>query len=117
MTSGDVLPRAEQAVVPREKLEGYLLDPTHEVGRHKSRVFASALGIHQRDWRYLRDQLKAAVVNVPVAGVNRVPWGVVYEVVVPVRGLNGQTRDVMTIWLVSDDDEPPRFVTGYVARL
>ncbi len=40
-------------IVPREKLESYLLDPQHDVGRHKARVFASALGIRQRDWEYL----------------------------------------------------------------
>jgi hypothetical protein len=29
------------------------------------------------------------------------PWGSTYEVVVPIEGLNGQTRRVMTVWLVA----------------
>ena len=87
----DRLPRADQAVVPREKLERYLLNPEHEVGRHKARVFASALGIRQRDWEYLRDQLRSAVVNAPVSSARGTPWGGLYELVLAVDGRNGQT--------------------------
>ena len=98
----------------REKLERYLLNPEHEVGRHKARVFASALGIRQRDWEYLRDQLRAAVVDAPVGSVRETPWGALYELVLPVDGRNDQTRRVVTVWLVAGA-EPPRLVTAYVA--
>ena len=110
----DRLPRADRAVVARGKLEGYLLNPQHEIGRHKARVFASALGIQQRDWEYLGDQLRAAVVDAPVRGVRETSWGSLYEVVVAIEGLNGETRQVATVWLVADD-EPPRLVTACVA--
>ena len=99
--------------MPREKIERYLLDPEHDVGRHKARVFASALGIRRRDWEYLRDQLRAAVVDATVGTVRETPWGRLSEVVLPVEGLNGQTRRVVTVWLVADD-QPPRLVTAYV---
>jgi hypothetical protein len=110
----DRLPRADRAVVPREKLEDYLLNPEHEVGRHKARVFASALGIRQSDWEYLRDQLQAGVVDAPSSSLRGTPWGRLYEVVLAVDGLNDQTRRVMTAWFVAGD-EPPRLVTAYVA--
>lgn len=51
MPDPDMVPRADRAVVPREKLEHYLLDLEHPVGRHKARVFAAALGIHRGDWK------------------------------------------------------------------
>jgi hypothetical protein len=108
------LPRADQAVVPREKLGRYLLNTEHEVGQHKARVFASALGIRQRDWEYLREQLQAAVVDTPVSSVRETPWGGLCELVLSVDGLNGQTRRVMTVWLAVGG-EPPRLVTAYVA--
>jgi len=110
----DRLPRADRAAVSREKLEGYLLNAQHQVGRHKARVFASALGIQQRDWQYLGDQLRTAVVDAPVRSVRETSWGSLYEVVVAVEGLNGETRQVATVWLVAGD-EPPRLVTAYVA--
>lgn len=110
----DWLPRGESAVVPRKKLEGYLLNPQHEIGRHKARVFASALGIQQDDWEYLRDQLQAGVVEAPVGNPRETKWGELYEVIVAVDGLNRQTRRVMTVWLVESGDELARLVTAYV---
>lgn len=98
----------------RAKLEGYLLNPGHEIGPHKARVFAAALGIHRGDWEYLRDRLKAGILDAPAVSVRETPWGRLYEAIIPVEGLNGQTRRVMTVWLVASGGEAPRFVTGYV---
>ena len=117
MANHDVLPQADRAVVPREKLEGYLLNLGHEVGRHKARVFAAALGIHRGDWEYLRDRITEGIVAAPVSAGRETPWGRLYEAVIPVEGLNGETRRVMTVWLVASTGEPPRFVTGYVVEL
>ena len=109
------LPRADRAVIPRQKLEGYILNPQHEVGRHKARVFASALGIEQRNWEYLRDQLGEGIVEASPASSRETPWGDLYEAVVDVTGLNAETHPVMTVWLVASQDDPPRLVTAYVA--
>jgi hypothetical protein len=38
------LPDHDRAIIKADKLR-YCLDPTHETGRHKARVFASALGL------------------------------------------------------------------------
>jgi Domain of unknown function (DUF6883) len=59
MTDPVRLPRAPEATIPTAKLRLYALDPSHERGRHKARVFASALGITASDWRYLHDQILA----------------------------------------------------------
>lgn len=114
MSHPDVLPGADRAVVPREKLEGYLLNPEHEVGQHKARLFAAALGIHRGDWEYLRDQLTAGILAAAVTSVRETSWGRLYEAILPVEGLNGETRRVMTVWLIEPGEEVPRFVTGYV---
>lgn len=39
------LPHAELAIVEIAKLRDYSLDGSHEEGKHKTRVFAAALGI------------------------------------------------------------------------
>jgi hypothetical protein len=116
MADAEYLPRADRAVVPREKLEGYLLNLGHEVGRHKARVFGTALGIHRGDWEFLRDGIVKGVSAAPVSTVRETPWGRLYEVVVSIEGLNDQTRRVMTVWLVASVGDPPRFVTGYVVE-
>ena len=107
------VPRAPDAVVPEQKLAGYALDPAHPRGRHKARVFSSALGIEQKDWRYLRDQLAEGIVEAPVDGMRITPFGVLYEAVVLVDGLNGATVPVATIWIIQGE-QPPRLVSTWV---
>lgn len=51
------LPNAGRAVVDIRKLRDYCLNPWHEDGKHKARVFASALGLGELDAEWLRDQL------------------------------------------------------------
>lgn len=50
-----------------EKLRDYLLSPDHEHGRHKARVFQSALGIDRDDWAYLREQIVTWAVDAEVS--------------------------------------------------
>jgi hypothetical protein len=107
------LPRATEAIVPPEKLTRYALDPSHQRGRHKARVFASALGIRADDWRYLRDQILESVRGAPVKATRITPFGVAYEVVVEVEGLNGATAPVMTTWIVQEG-EPPHLTSTWV---
>jgi hypothetical protein len=89
------------------------LNLEHPRGRHKARVFASALGIRRTDWRYLREQLLIGVVEAPVRGTRITPFGVLYEIVVLVDGLNGATSPVVTIWLVKGG-RPPQLVSTWV---
>jgi hypothetical protein len=39
------LPNGDRAIIPIAKLLGYCLNPNHSKGKHKARVFKSALGI------------------------------------------------------------------------
>jgi Domain of unknown function (DUF6883) len=107
------LPRADEAIIPREKLTRYALDPSHPRGAHKARVFASALGLRADDWRFLRDQILAALPESPVRGTRITPFGVAYEVVVTIDGLNGATAPVVTTWLI-ERNAPPRLTSTWV---
>jgi hypothetical protein len=76
LTNGLQLPLREQAEIPPPKLRDYALNPEHEEGRHKARVFAAALGIRREHWTYLRDQILRALESAPVTGVRLAgPWG------------------------------------------
>ena len=107
------LPKAREARIPTDKLIGYALDLTHERGRHKARVFASALGITSADWRYLHDQILEALPEGEVRATRITPFGVGYEVVVMIDGLNGATHPVITTWIV-EGDRPPRLTSSWV---
>lgn len=106
------LPRAAEAVVPRSKLTGYALSPTHSRGRHKARVFAATLAITADDWAYLRGQIRVAVIDAPIRGRRVTPFGLAYEVPISVRGLNGRIARVITTWVVQGE-APPRLTSTW----
>ena len=107
------LPKAKEARIPTDKLVRYALDPIHERGRHKARVFASALEITARDWRYLHDQILEALPDAEVRATRITAFGVAYEVVVSLDGLNGATLPVVTTWIL-EGDRPPRLTSTWV---
>jgi hypothetical protein len=51
------LPNPERSVVDIAKLTDYCLNPKHEDGKHKARVFAAALGLSGNDAEWLRSRL------------------------------------------------------------
>jgi hypothetical protein len=107
------LPNAHQARIPTDELVRYALDLNHERGLHKARVFASALGITAGDWRYLHDAILAALPEATVRSTRITPFGVTYEVVVMIDGLNGATKPVVTTWVI-ERDGPPRLTSTWV---
>lgn len=110
----ELLPHAAEAFVPPAKLKDYVLCAEHDRGRHKARVFASALGISAENWEYLRDQIKQGVLSAPVVEVQIKAHGVLYEVAVPVEGLNGESHEVTTAWIVDGENPVPRLTSAYV---
>lgn len=50
------LPNGDRAEIPMQKLIGYCLNPEHPSGKHKARVFESALGITAEDVDVLRSR-------------------------------------------------------------
>lgn len=114
MTDAVRLPRARDATIPTAKLIGYALSTTHERGRHKARVSASALGITADDWRYLHDQILTALSEGEVRSTYVTPFGIAYEVIVMIDGLNGRTVPVVTTWMVSAAAAAPRLTSTWV---
>ena len=55
------LPNAERAIVDIRKLRDYCLNPLHDEGQHKARLFATTLGMTADDAESLRDLLLKAV--------------------------------------------------------
>jgi hypothetical protein len=110
----NALPNYQNAVLPREKLEKYVLDPTNSVGKHKAVVFESALGFVQSNWDLLA---KAMLDNLPYyeAVLGRQDgYGQRYNVTMPITGPNGKTADVLTAWIIDTGEVDPRFVTAYL---
>ena len=113
------LPKHEDAFIEDGKLVEYALNPGSERGRHKARVFEGALGFSMANWQQLKEAILNALPACEAKFRSETAFGRKSEVVVPVRGPNGRTVEVMTVWQFDrQPDETfasaPRLVTLYV---
>jgi hypothetical protein len=108
------LPGYENAEIEPAKLRDYCLNPDHDTGQHKARVFASALGIGSEDWLYLASQIHARLPECPVTRITPTPWGACYEVVMMIDGRNGAQHPVITAWFIAPRGPVPRLASAYV---
>ncbi len=106
------LPGAESAVVPAEKLTGYLLSLAHPVGRSKA-VFFRALGYDEANAALLAAGLTAIATGNEVAEVEATEFGAKYAVEGPLVTPSGVTVPLRTVWIVRSGEEAPRFFTAY----
>jgi hypothetical protein len=111
------LPNYERAEIHRSKLEEYALNPAHEPdGKHKARVFKSALGFDQPNWELLK---QAILDQLPYneARLNQTSrWGDEYDVDMVIEGLNGTTAGIRTKWLLKSGADFPTLITVYVRK-
>lgn len=108
------LPGAESAVVPTEKLVGYLLSLAHPVGRSKA-VFFRALGYDETNAELLAAGLTAIAAGNEVVETEAAEFGTKYAVEGPLLTPGGVTTSLRTVWMVRSGEATPRFVTAYPA--
>ncbi len=83
------LPNADRALVSLEKLRDYALNPKHDKGAHKARVFASSLGFAAADAERLRAMILAAVLTHDAQLSTTDEHGTRYTVDFEATGLHG----------------------------
>jgi hypothetical protein len=69
------LPNPDRAVVEIEKLRDYCLSSSHPRGRHKARVFVTALGITTDDAEELKRAILSAVTTEEATPTERDEYG------------------------------------------
>jgi len=113
------LPRSGKALIEGSKLVEYVLSPTSERGRHKARVFESALGFNQSNWEQLKHSILDALPHHKATRISETAFGIKYQAVLSIVGANGRAADVMTVWQYDrlpngSLQDAPRLVTLYV---
>ncbi|MFZ5905759.1 MAG: DUF6883 domain-containing protein [Chloroflexota bacterium] len=107
------LPNAERAVVEIEKLRDYCLSSSHPRGRHKARVFVTALGITADDVEELRQAILSAVLTEEAAPTERDEYGQRFVVDFSMRR-QGKAAVIRTSWIVRSGEDYPRLTSCYV---
>ncbi len=95
------------------KLRDYCLNPRHPRGRHKARVFVSALGLTAADANMLREALLRAAVTFEVQAGERDDYGQRYVLDFLMEGVVGEAT-VRSNWIVAGGEDFPRLTSCYV---
>lgn len=98
------------------KLEGYALNPDHPTGKHKARVFKSALGFTQADAAELERQIREKAPYYDAIEGMRDKYGQRWTVRIPIEGNNGRTVTVETGWIVRPAKPEPELTTAFVMK-
>ncbi len=104
------VPNAENAVVDIRKLRDYCLNPNHEIGKHKARVFAASLNLTETDAEILRAALLEAVKTIEAETGKLDEYGQRYTVDFEYER-QGRRAIIRSGWIVDADSDAPRLVT------
>ncbi len=108
----NLLPYSENAVVDIRKLRDYCLNPNHDDGKHKARLFASVLGITDVDAEDLR-QILLKIVKTQAAYPGRQDaYGKRYTIDFTIEWQN-RTAIVRSGWIIENNSDIPRLTTCY----
>ncbi len=107
------LPNPDRAVVEMRKLRDYCLSPEHPRGKHKARVFASALGLNAEDSEELHQALLSAAVSEEVLPAEEDKYGKRYVLDFEMSTDVGSST-VRSGWIVRSGEDFPRFTSCWV---
>lgn len=105
------LPNGDSAEIPMQKLMGYCLNPNHSKGKHKARVFQSALGITIQNANVLYELIQIAAIEGEVVQQSATEFGQLFKVDWIVTDTDVELR---TIWEITIDNPNPRLVSAFI---
>jgi hypothetical protein len=107
------LPNSGDAVVDVRKLRDYCLSPRHPRGRHKARVFVSALGLTANDAEELRAALLSAALSEEAVPAENDEYGERYMLDFEMETEAG-IATVRSGWTVRRKEDFPRLTSCWV---
>jgi len=110
-----ILPDADKAIVPIEKLKHYCLSSSHVHGKHKSHLFANLLGLDENDAERLQRIIFQAGQKYDAVFTRTSEHGKQYHVEFPMQGKRGE-HIVRSLWIVLHSENFPRLVSCYIKR-
>lgn len=107
------LPNAEHAFIDLDKLRQYVLNREHQDGRHKAKVFLSAVGLTALDAEWLAAWILGHLPQFKARVGDADEYGQRYEVDMDLVR-EGRSARIRTAWMVRRGESAPRLVTCYV---
>lgn len=117
--SGVSMPNHQKAVTPPEKFINYSLEYDNPNARGKAEAYERALGFNKSNADILINQVEFAIQNESVSPIEVSPteFGVKYKYRIPIKGVNGQIKNIIAVYQIDKGTEIPRMVTNYVEKM
>jgi hypothetical protein len=106
------LPNANLAIVEREKITEYLLNPRHRYGGSKARFFFQ-FGFQINNWEVFAEALREHGQVHEVSLVRQTRWGPRYGIDGELNAPDGRQPRIRTVWQVDEGQIAPRLITAY----
>lgn len=100
-------------IIAPEKLLGYLLIPRPADDKSK---FLAAAGYTRENWQVLERDLRQQILLLAATEVEQTKHGTVYEIRGNLRGPNGVSLSVTTIWMTELATGQTKFITLFPAK-
>ena len=110
--NSNLLPNAENAVVDIRKLRDYCLNPEHDDGKHKARLFSSILGITVENAEELRQIILKVVKTQEVRLGRRDEFGQRYTLDFTLEWQD-RSATIRSAWIIKDGSDVPRLTSCY----
>ncbi|MDX2076396.1 MAG: hypothetical protein SFZ02_08180 [bacterium] len=107
------LQNPHKAIIPLEKLSEYALNPEHDEGKHKARVFKSALGLTQNDAPFLQKVIQEIIFTHEAKHESSNDYGERYVIDFELTTSVG-TAIIRTAWIIRFSEDFPRLTTCYI---
>ena len=109
------IPNAHLALVTRDKIVDYLLNPAHPDNGGKAEFFTN-FGFVREEWDTLAKALRGLVAVNDFAESLESPHGIKYILIGKLETPCGRKPTVQTIWIIDRGRSCPRLVTAYPAE-
>lgn len=105
------LPNALFAATTQQKIQGYLLNNNHPVGKHKARVINSVLGYHYENWQELSDKIYNSVQSAFVSKFESTRYETKYTTPLLITGKKNKSMVLNATWQIDKGKSIPRLIT------
>ncbi len=109
------LPNAEVAFIDIRKLRDYSLNPDHDRGKHKARLFLAILGLDADNVDALQMLILEAIQIHAAITAEADDYGQRYIVDFPMTH-NDNTANIRTTWIIRPSEIFPRLTSCYIRR-
>ena len=106
------IPNAERAVVDIRKLRDYCLNPQHDKGKHKARLFTSLLGMDADNAEELRNTLLEVAKTKDAQLGEADAYGQRYTLDFTLNW-RGKQATIRSAWIIETGSDIPKLTTAF----